>query len=78
MKEKLYAIQCLNPDCGKILTFLVKLSKNAFGIDEDANNRFHTDEKGSYIICKFCGKKNAFVNSKEDGLPILRLSYIRD
>ncbi len=76
MKEKIYAMQCLN--CGKILAYLGKLSENVLGIDEDGSNRFKTDKEGSYIKCKFCGKKNGFISDKEEGLPILRLSYIRD
>lgn len=79
MKKKLYAMKCLNPSCGKVLAYLGKLDENAFGlINDGVQKRFHTDEIGSYITCKFCGKKNGFIYNKENGLPTLRLSHIRD
>ena len=79
MKDNLYAMKCLNPSCGKVLVYLGKMGENAFGlIKDDGEKRFFTDEKGSYIVCKFCGKKNAFISTREKGLPIFKLSYIRE
>lgn len=76
MKDKIPAMPCLK--YGKVLAILGKLGPEAFGIDEDTRNRFHTDNKGnSYIICKFCGAKNALVNDhSKPGLPQLRLSHL--
>ncbi len=80
MKEKLFVMRCLNPECGKVLCHLGKLGENALGvIDEgDFHERFNNDSEGSYIVCKYCGKKNAFINTKDGDLPIMKLSHIRE
>jgi hypothetical protein len=79
LKEKLYTIRCLNPNCGKILAYFGKIDENIIGfVNDDIEKRFFTDEKGSYIVCKFCGKKNAFKSNTKKGIPVLILSHIRE
>ena len=80
MKEKIFAMRCLNPECGKVLVYLGDLGNNALGVIDngDFEKRFHTDNEGSYIECKYCGKKNALYDTKDGDLPILRLSHIRE
>ena len=77
MQEKTPAMPCLK--CGKVLALLGELGPGAYGIDEDTKKRFHTNEQGnSYIVCKFCGAKNALVINDKPGLPQLRLSHLID
>lgn len=78
MKEKIPAMPCLK--CGKVLAILGEMQEGSkvYGVDKDTSNRFHTDENGNnYIICKFCGAKNALVSDhSKPGLPQLRLSHL--
>lgn len=81
MKEKLFAMRCLNTECMKILMYMGDMGDGSLGVNDvegDFDGRFHTDDEGSYIECKYCGKKNAFLDTKDGDLPIIKLSHIRD
>ena len=74
MVKKQYAMRCLK--CGKVLALLGELSKDVFAIDEDTKNRYKREDDQAYIVCKFCGAKNALVRNDKPGLPSERLSHI--